>query len=76
MPGGELPRRDTELVILRVAANCACAYEQRHHEHLARRAGLTAAEFARVAEGPDAPGLERPARPRCCAPPTRCTPTG
>ena len=56
MPGGELPRRDTELVILRVAANCACAYEQRHHEHLARRVGLSPAEIARVADGPDAPG--------------------
>ena len=56
MPGGRLPRRDTELVILRVAANCACAYEQRHHERLARRAGLSAAEVARVAEGPDAGG--------------------
>ena len=56
MPGGALPRRDTELVILRVAANCACAYEQRHHEHLARRAGLSPAEIARVAEGPDAAG--------------------
>src|SRR4051812_12456768 len=56
MPGGALPRRETELVILRVAANCACAYEQRHHEHLARRAGLSAAEIGRVAQGPDGPG--------------------
>src|SRR5215207_9657668 len=40
MPGGKLPRRDTELVVLRVAANCDSEYERRHHETLARRAGL------------------------------------
>ncbi|HEV8151670.1 MAG TPA: carboxymuconolactone decarboxylase family protein [Solirubrobacteraceae bacterium] len=56
MPGGRLPRRDTELVILRVAANCDSEYERRHHERLAGRAGLTEAEIARVAAGPDAPG--------------------
>jgi alkylhydroperoxidase family enzyme len=56
MPGGRLPRRDTELVILRVAANCDSEYERRHHEPLARRAGLSAEEIARVAAGPDAPG--------------------
>jgi AhpD family alkylhydroperoxidase len=56
MPRGTLPRRDTELVILRVAANCGSEYERGHHERLARRAGLTADEIARVAEGPDAPG--------------------
>jgi len=56
MPRGTLPRRDTELVILRVAANCGSEYERSHHARLARRAGLTADEIARVAEGPDAPG--------------------
>jgi alkylhydroperoxidase family enzyme len=56
MPGGKLPRRDTELVILRVAALCDSEYERRHHERLARRAGLDDADIARVAAGPGAPG--------------------
>ncbi|HVS99391.1 MAG TPA: carboxymuconolactone decarboxylase family protein [Solirubrobacterales bacterium] len=56
MPGGKLPRRDTELVILRVAHNTGCDYERGHHEELGRRAGLAAAEVERVGEGPDAPG--------------------
>lgn len=56
MPGGRLPRRDTELLILRVAHNCDCAYERGHHERIAPRAGVSADEIARTAEGPDAPG--------------------
>jgi AhpD family alkylhydroperoxidase len=56
MPGGELPRADTELVILRVAHSCGCEYEWRHHERLARRAGLDADAVARVREGAEAPG--------------------
>src|SRR5690242_14814356 len=53
MPGGRLPREDTELLILRVAHNCACAYEWGHHVRLGRRAGLTADEIERVRLGPD-----------------------
>jgi AhpD family alkylhydroperoxidase len=56
MPGGRLPRRDTELVILRVAHLRGCAYELEHHVHLAARAGLGAAEVERVLIGPDADG--------------------
>jgi AhpD family alkylhydroperoxidase len=56
MPGGKLPRADSELVILRVAHNTGCDYEWGHHERLGRRAGLSAEEIARVREGPDAPG--------------------
>lgn len=56
MPGGTLPRRDTELVILRVAHVRDCAYEQAHHEGLGRRVGLSEEEVARVAEGSAAPG--------------------
>jgi AhpD family alkylhydroperoxidase len=48
MPGGKLPRRDTELVILRVAHVRSCDYEWAHHQRLARRAGLTADEIDRV----------------------------
>jgi alkylhydroperoxidase family enzyme len=56
MPGGRLPRPDSELVILRVAHNCASDYEWSHHERLGRAAGLTAEEIARVRDGADAPG--------------------
>ena len=56
MPRGRLPRRDTELVILRVAHVRECAYEHEHHVRLGRRAGLTDAEIARVADGPAADG--------------------
>jgi AhpD family alkylhydroperoxidase len=58
MPGGRLPRRDTELVILRVAHLRGCEYEGEHHRHLARRAGLSADEIERVAHGPDADGWD------------------
>ena len=56
MPGGRLPRRETELVILRVAHLSSCAYEFDHHVRLGRRAGLGDAEFRRVTEGPEADG--------------------
>jgi AhpD family alkylhydroperoxidase len=56
MPGGALPRRDSELVILRVAHNCGCEYEWRHHERLGALAGLSAEEVERVRSGPDAEG--------------------
>jgi AhpD family alkylhydroperoxidase len=56
MPGGRLPRRETELVILRVATLTGSDYERSHHERLGRRAGLTPDELARVTEGPDAEG--------------------
>jgi AhpD family alkylhydroperoxidase len=56
MPGGPLPRRDTKLVILRVAHNTHCDYERGHHERLGRRAGLSAEEIERVREGAGAPG--------------------
>jgi AhpD family alkylhydroperoxidase len=55
MPGGKLPRRETELVILRVAHLRDCEYEWTHHERLGGRAGLTAEEIARVRDGADAP---------------------
>lgn len=56
MPGGTLPRVDTELVILRVAHLRSCSYEWGHHVRLGKRAGLTAADVDRVQDGPDAPG--------------------
>ena len=56
MPGGQLPRRDAELVILRVAHLRSCTYEHAHHVRIGRRAGLSAGDIDRVAGGPDAPG--------------------
>ena len=56
MPGGKLPRRETELVILRVAHLRECAYEFEHHVRLGRRAGLTDTDIAHVQEGSDAEG--------------------
>ena len=56
MPGGKLPRRETELVILRVAHLRRCEYEREHHLRMGRRVGLDDAELARVEGGPTATG--------------------
>lgn len=48
MPGGLLPRHESELVILRVAHLRRCAYEFEHHRRLGRRAGLTDEQIAAV----------------------------
>src|SRR3954451_5385818 len=56
MPGGTLPRAETELLILRVAHNCGCEYEWAHHERIGVRAGLAREEVERVREGAGAPG--------------------
>jgi alkylhydroperoxidase family enzyme len=55
MPGGRLPRRDTELVILRVAHNTGSEYEWSQHERIAARAGLRDDEIGRVRVGAAAP---------------------
>jgi alkylhydroperoxidase family enzyme len=51
MPFGELPRRDTELVILRVAWRCRSAYEWQQHVPIALSVGLKPDEVAGVADG-------------------------
>lgn len=51
MPGGVLPRSDSELVILRVAHNSGSEYEWRQHERIALTAGLTTEDVERVREG-------------------------
>jgi len=56
MPRGTLPRRETELVILRVAHLRGCTYEWEHHRHLAKRAGVTSADLVWIEAGPDAAG--------------------
>jgi AhpD family alkylhydroperoxidase len=48
MPGGSLPRRDTELIILRVAHLRGCAYEFEHHRLLGKRAGITPDDVERI----------------------------
>lgn len=55
MPGGRLPRHESELVILRVAHLRECEYETDHHIRLGRRAGVTPEIFDRVRTGPADP---------------------
>ena len=50
MPGGRLLRRESELVILRVAGRLGSTYELVQHRRMGRRAGLDATEIA-AAEG-------------------------
>lgn len=52
MPYGELPRRDTELVILRVAWNCRSRYEWGQHVDIGLRAGLAPEAILRLTQGP------------------------
>ncbi|MCB0976225.1 MAG: carboxymuconolactone decarboxylase family protein [Acidimicrobiales bacterium] len=56
MPGGTLPRRETELVIIRVAHTCGNLYEFEHHRRLGRRAGVSEADVERLTQGPEADG--------------------
>ncbi|HET9877270.1 MAG TPA: carboxymuconolactone decarboxylase family protein [Mycobacterium sp.] len=55
--GGKLSRRDTEVVILRVAHLRNSEYEMQHHRRIARQALLDDATQARIFEGPGAEGL-------------------
>ena len=50
MPGGTLPRHESELVILRVAHLRRCAYEFEHHRRLGRRAGLNDDQIAALTD--------------------------
>jgi alkylhydroperoxidase family enzyme len=49
MPRGTIPRRDAELVILRVAWRTGAAYEWHQHVLLGARAGLGTADIERAA---------------------------
>ena len=52
-----LPRDETELLILRVAHNCASDYEWAQHERIALRPrGCAQVEVERVREGAEAAG--------------------
>lgn len=60
MPFGTLPRRDAELVILRVAVLCGSDYEWVQHARLGQHAGLTPEEVARIGDHPEsAPWSDR-----------------
>ncbi|MGQ4597001.1 carboxymuconolactone decarboxylase family protein [Nocardia sp. R6R-6] len=56
MPGGRLPRHESELVIIRVAHLRGCEYEMDHHIRLGKRAGVTAGILDQVRGGPTATG--------------------
>lgn len=54
--GSQLPRRDQELAILRVAWLCRCEYEFGQHVRLSRRHGVDEEDTVRVLAGPAAAG--------------------
>ncbi|MDN5745534.1 MAG: carboxymuconolactone decarboxylase family protein [Nocardioidaceae bacterium] len=51
MPGGRLSRRESELVIVRVAARRESIYELTQHRRLAKRAGLRREEIEAIESG-------------------------
>jgi 4-carboxymuconolactone decarboxylase len=51
-----LAPREREMVILRTAWLCRAEYEWGQHVVIGKKAGLSEAEIARIAEGPDATG--------------------
>ena len=51
MPGGKLPRRESELVILRVAGRRGSEYELVQHRLMGARVGLTPDEIERAERG-------------------------
>jgi AhpD family alkylhydroperoxidase len=55
MPAGRLHRRETELVVLRVASLTGSAYELTQHRPLGLRAGLTPDEIEAITHGPSHP---------------------
>lgn len=57
MPGGRISKKETELVINRVAHLRDCGYEQDHHSRIGRRFGVTKELLAQVKEGPESTGL-------------------
>ncbi len=73
MPGGKLPRRETELIILRVATLAGSAYERAHHERIGKRAGVTKDDLAAVAVGPADPHWNDREVASCCPPSTSST---
>lgn len=54
---GKLPRRDSELVILRVGHLRGCEYQLQQHRRIAQRRGIDAETQDKIFEGPNADGL-------------------
>ncbi len=59
MPFGELSRRETEMIIIRVAQLRGCDYELDHHRRLGAKAGLSPDRIEAVLAGPEAGWGER-----------------
>jgi 4-carboxymuconolactone decarboxylase len=53
-----LPAREREIVILRMGWLCRAEYEWGHHVAIGKQAGLSNDDIKRIAEGPDAAGLD------------------
>jgi alkylhydroperoxidase family enzyme len=51
-----LPAREREIAILRIGWLCRSGYEWGQHVVIGKASGLSDADIARIAEGPDAPG--------------------
>jgi len=64
---GVLGRRESELLALRTAWNCASAFEWGHHVLYARAAGLSGEEIARIAAAQAAEEWEESERLLLCA---------
>jgi 4-carboxymuconolactone decarboxylase len=54
--GSTLPRRETEIVVLRTGFLCRSGYEWAQHVIFGKLAGLSAEEIERIKKGADAPG--------------------
>ncbi len=53
-----LPAREREIAILRMGWLCRAEYEWGHHVAIGKQAGLNDDDIKRIAEGPDAAGLD------------------
>ena len=53
-----LPAREREIAILRMGWLCRAQYEWGHHVAIGKQAGLSGDDINRIADGPDAPGLD------------------
>src|ERR1700704_1096631 len=53
-----LPAREREIAILRMGWLCRAQYEWGHHVAIGKQAGLSDDDLMRIAEGPDAAGLD------------------
>ncbi|MGV9709224.1 carboxymuconolactone decarboxylase family protein [Gordonia sp. NPDC003424] len=59
MPFGALSRKESEMIIIRVAHLRDCAYELDHHRRLGARVGIKGDVLDKVLQGPDAGWGER-----------------